>query len=73
MSQPGPGSFRYKVLTGPNSDAFHHGVARALSEGYELYGSPAVTFDGKDVIIAQAVFLPSPNGRTRAPRTEAER
>jgi hypothetical protein len=59
-NEPELGSFRYKVLTGPIGDDFHHSVAKAISEGYELYGSPAVTFNGKEVIVAQAVFLAAP-------------
>jgi len=33
-------------------------VTQALRDGYELYGSPAATFEGERVIIAQAVILP---------------
>ena len=30
-----------------------------LALGYELYGSPAATFNGKEVIVAQAIIWPS--------------
>lgn len=48
---------RYRLLTGPDDHAFCERVSAALEEGYELYGSPAATFNGKDVIVAQAVVL----------------
>ena len=51
----------YRILTGPDDDAFCHRVSEALELGYELYGSPAATFDGRRVIVAQAlVWNPSP-------------
>jgi hypothetical protein len=34
-------------------------VAAALAEGYVLHGSPAATFNGATVIVAQAVILPA--------------
>ena len=45
----------YRVLTGPDDDAFCHRVSEALALGYRLHGSPAVTFDGSRVIVAQAL------------------
>jgi hypothetical protein len=47
----------YKLLTGTDDRAFCEKVSAALREGYVLYGSPAVTFDGTHVITAQAVVL----------------
>lgn len=49
---------RYRVLTGVDDDAFCHRVSEALSLGYELYQGPAVTHDGEQVIVAQAVVWP---------------
>jgi hypothetical protein len=49
----------YRLLTGPDDAAFCHRVSEALALGYKLYGSPAVTFNGKDVIVAQAIIWPS--------------
>jgi hypothetical protein len=49
----------YRVLTGPDDDAFCRRVSAALALGYELYGSPALTFDGKSVIVAQALVWPA--------------
>ena len=48
----------YRVLTGPDDTKFCEHVTQALRDGYELYGSPAATFEGERVIIAQAVILP---------------
>lgn len=48
----------YRVLTGPDDAAFCHRVSEALALGYVLHGSPAVTFDGERVIVAQAVIWP---------------
>ena len=48
----------YRVLTGPDDAAFCHRVSEALALGYVLHGSPAVTFNGERVIVAQAVTWP---------------
>ncbi len=48
----------YRLLSGPDDATFCERVTQALDEGYELYGSPAATFDGERVIVAQAVILP---------------
>jgi len=47
---------RYRVLTGPDDAAFCRRVSEALELGYELHGGPAVTFNGTDVIVAQALI-----------------
>jgi hypothetical protein len=44
------------LLTGPDDAEFCRRVSAALELGYELYGDPAVTFDGERVIAAQAVL-----------------
>jgi hypothetical protein len=49
----------YRILDGPDDAAFCHRVSEALAQGYLLYGSPAVTFDGRNVIVAQAIVWPS--------------
>jgi hypothetical protein len=49
----------YRLLTGPDDDAFCRRVSEALELGYQLYGSPAATFDGERVIVAQAILWPS--------------
>lgn len=48
---------RYKMLTGIDDSAFCQKVSDHLDDGYELYGSPAATFNGTNVIVAQAVVL----------------
>lgn len=58
----------YRLLTGPDDRAFCARVSAALADGYRLHGSPAVTFDGERVIVAQAVVLAdhvSPDGALR--------
>lgn len=49
---------RYRLLTGPDDSVFCERVSQALAEGYILHGSPAATFDGDQVVVAQAVVLP---------------
>ena len=57
--QPPNGLPTYRVLTGPDDAAFCIRVSEALALGYRLYGPPAATFDGKSVIVAQAVIWPT--------------
>ena len=47
----------YKMLTGIDDSEFCDKVVRHLENGYELYGSPTATFNGKNVIVGQAVVL----------------
>ncbi len=58
MSQPPNDLPIYRVLTGPDNAAFCRRVSESLEMGYQLHGSPAVTFNGSDVIVAQAVLWP---------------
>lgn len=46
----------YRLLTGPDDAAFCKRVSEA--PGYELCGSPAATFNGERVIVAQAIVWP---------------
>ncbi|WP_250628562.1 DUF1737 domain-containing protein [Pinirhizobacter soli] len=46
----------YRLLTGKDDAAFCRSVSEALALGYQLYGSPAMTFNGTDTIVAQAVL-----------------
>lgn len=48
----------YRLLTGKDDDAFCRRVSDALARGYQLYGSPAATFNGEHVVVAQAVVWP---------------
>ncbi|MDQ0662605.1 hypothetical protein QFZ35_001103 [Arthrobacter ulcerisalmonis] len=49
----------YRLITGPDDRAFCERISAALAEGYVLHGSPAATFNGTRVIVAQAVVLPA--------------
>ena len=49
----------YRLLTGPDDRAFCERITAALAEGYVLHGSPAATFNGSSVIVAQALILPA--------------
>ena len=51
---------RYRVLTGPDDHVFCERVSTALDEGYRLHGPPALTYDGENVIVAQAIVLDPP-------------
>jgi hypothetical protein len=67
MTAVPPERRRYRLLTGPDDAAFCDRVSAALDEGYVLHGSPAATFDGEHVIVAQAVVLPSPTTHETRP------
>jgi len=57
--QPAPDGLPvYRLLTGADDDAFCRRVSAALALGYRLHGSPAATFDGHKVIVAQALIWP---------------
>jgi hypothetical protein len=49
---------RYRLLTGKDDASFCHRVSEALEQGYALYGSPAATFNGEHVVVAQAILWP---------------
>lgn len=48
----------YRLLTGPDDAQFCERVSAMLADGYILYGSPSITHDGEQTIVAQAVILP---------------
>ena len=47
----------YRLLTGDDTSAFCHKVTEALSNGWDLHGSPAYAFDAANGVMrcAQAV------------------
>ena len=49
----------YRLFTGEDDAVFCKRVSEALALGYQLYGPPVATFNGKSVIVAQAVVWPS--------------
>jgi hypothetical protein len=56
----------YRLLTGPDA-VFCRRVSEALAMGYLLYGSPAATFNGQHVIVAQAIVWPSVRSSIASP------
>lgn len=50
---------RYRLITGPDDMDFCARVSELLDQGYELYGSPSISYDGDQVTVAQAVVLPA--------------
>ncbi|MET1064291.1 MAG: DUF1737 domain-containing protein [Arthrobacter sp.] len=56
---PGDERLAYRLFTGADDRAFCERVSAALAEGYVLHGSPAATFNGDSVVVAQAVVLPA--------------
>ncbi len=57
--EPPDGLPTYRILTGPDDAAFCRRVSDAIALGYKLYGSPAATFNGQSVIVAQAIVWPA--------------
>ena len=66
---------RYRLLTGPDDRSFCERISKALDDGYELFGSPTVTYNGERVIVAQALILKSavrrPTGSLRRTRSKS--
>jgi hypothetical protein len=58
MSAPPVGLPLYRVLTGPDDAVFCRRVSEAIALGYRLHEGPAVTFNGEQVIVAQALLWP---------------
>jgi len=48
---------KYRLITGKDDADFCKRISKLLDEGYRLYESPSCTFNGQDVIVAQAVIL----------------
>ncbi|MFK0009575.1 DUF1737 domain-containing protein [Paenarthrobacter sp. NPDC090520] len=59
MPEPTEEKLSYRLITGPDTREFCERISAALAEGYVLHGSPAATFNGETVIVAQAVILPA--------------
>jgi hypothetical protein len=60
MSTPPPDGLPiYRVLTGPDDAMFCRRVSEMLELGYELHEGPAVTFNGENVVLAQALVWPA--------------
>jgi hypothetical protein len=48
---------RYRLITGKDDSSFCERISQLLDEGYELYGSPSITYNGEYAVAAQAVIL----------------
>ncbi|WP_110968856.1 DUF1737 domain-containing protein [Pseudomonas huaxiensis] len=59
-STPPNGLPVYRLITGRDDSAFCQRISEMLALGYELHGSPSITFDAskQHVIAAQAVVWP---------------
>ena len=55
MSTPPDGLPIYRVVTGPDDAAFCQRVSEVIGLGYALYEGPAITFNGENVVVAQAL------------------
>ena len=53
----------YRLLTGRDDAAFCHKVTTALAAGWELHGSPSITYDTvkAETVCAQAVVKDVPD------------
>ena len=52
MPQP---TEKYKLITGKDDAEFCARITKLLAEGYELYGSPSIAFNGEHMVVAQAI------------------
>lgn len=50
----------YSYLTGPDDERFCQRVCARINSGWELYGNPTLTHDGKTVIAGQALIKEVP-------------
>ena len=66
---PPDGLPTYRLLTGPDDAVFCRRVSEALALGYKLCGSPDITCNRQDIIVAQAVIWPSVHTAVAKPHT----
>ena len=59
MEQPPDGHPIYRLVSGPDDSTFCARVSEALMQGYELHGSPTITFNGMLTYAAQALVWPA--------------
>jgi hypothetical protein len=69
LQAPPDGLPEYRLLTGKDDANFCRRVSEALRLGYQLYGSPAATFNGTDVIVAQALIWHAAEKSIATPRS----
>jgi hypothetical protein len=48
----------YRYLTGPDDASFCHRITEAINRGWQLYGSPTLTYNAetKQVVCGQAII-----------------
>src|SRR5207248_10478249 len=63
---------RYRVLTGPDDDAFCYRVSEALDLGYALHGGSAITTRGETAYVAQAVVWTTDEPRRHDRRSRVD-
>ena len=47
---------QYKFITGLDDSKFCARITEFLNNGWKLYGSPTMSFDGKTIIAGQAII-----------------
>lgn len=47
---------KYRYLIGKDDSAFCQRVTEALNEGWTLYGSPTMSFNGEHIVVGQAIY-----------------
>ncbi|MGL6016745.1 MAG: DUF1737 domain-containing protein [Selenomonadaceae bacterium] len=62
---------RYRLITGKDDASFCSRISALLDEGYVLYGSPALTYNGEHVVAAQALILGQKESAIAAQTDEA--
>ncbi|ESP93677.1 DUF1737 domain-containing protein [Pseudoalteromonas luteoviolacea] len=51
----------YRFVTGPDDEVFCMRVSKSLNDGWQLHGSPTITFNGKTPIAGQALIKDVPD------------
>ena len=46
---------KYKLISGKDDADFCKRITKLLAQGYELHGSPAISFNGEHMVVIQAV------------------
>jgi hypothetical protein len=52
----------YTLITGPDDETFCKRVCEKLNSGWELYGSPSLTFNGGATVIAGQALIKETEG-----------
>ncbi|MEI6895938.1 MAG: DUF1737 domain-containing protein [Psychromonas sp.] len=47
---------QYKLVTGKDDAEFCQRITTLLTEGYELYGSPSIAYNGEYMVASQALI-----------------